>query len=213
MVNKRSKRIRRTKPRRSNIGKLNQIASNAAVRCRLPRDPPTLSSSPLTSHILPLKIKLTKGDPTIYQPAFGEIGLVTSHIDASGKPQPITASTKSLANSIASRFGFNPNVFAEYALAKVAYWGPTCTQLDHREMRPSLTVDDQTFGGGITVNDVGSASHRACLGITIPFKRWYSKDNDDSIIRLSLDLDAGWDDGHEMGIIYITMMRRSHPNM
>lgn len=213
MVNKRIKRVRRTKSRRNNIGKLNQIASNAAVRCRLPRDPPPLTSSPLTAHILPLKIKLTKGDSTIYQPSFGEIGLIVAHIDQAGKPVPVTASTKSLANSIASRFGFDPNVFAEYALAKVAYWGPTPNQLDNREVRPSLTVDDQTFGGGMTVNDVGTANHRACLGISVPFKRWYNKDNDDSIIRLSLDLDAGWTDGHEMGILYITMMRRCHPSL
>jgi hypothetical protein len=198
----------RRKPRRAISRKLQLVAQNTPVRCNMPNDPPTLTSSITTSHIIPYRLVSGPVD-AVTHPKLGETGLITVKTDKNVLvPNPLYIHVDLLHKGVCGRFGFTQSANAEYALAKVQYWGPTAAQLEGKEATPILTVDTQTASGGITVTDIGTQLHRAKLGVSLPLLRWYHSSSTEHLATISID-QTSWDTGKEAGVLYLSVQRKS----
>lgn len=153
---------------------------------------------------------MTGTSTTSTAPGLGEMGQIVVKTSASAAPDPWTFDTAFLHAGVCGRFGLDKAAHAELALLKVQYWGPTATQLTGKELRPILIVDSQTIGGGITITDVGTQIHRACLGVTNPVQYWYVSTDTSKLASIRVD-QAAWNPAAntEAGILYLSVARKA----
>lgn len=205
---------RRGRNRRAIFSKLQHVADNAPLRCNMPKDPPALNSSNSTANILAIRV-IAGTAATWTDPALGEMAQLVLEVKpaTNGKITAYSFTPALLHAGICGRFGFDKAVNAEYALIKVQYWGPTATQLNGKEIRPTLSVDTQTISGGITINDVGTQFNRATLGVSLPVMYWYDRASPNKLFTLAPDLSLSWSAGQELGILYLTVSRKAFKSL
>lgn len=207
---------RRNRNRRALFSKLQHVASNAPLRCNMPKDPPALNSTLTSSHIIPIRV-IAAGNTKLDPPTLGDTGQLSLAIApaTAGKITAFSFTTAHLHDLVCGRFGFDKAVNAEYALLKVQYWGPTATQLAGKEIRPTLSVDTQTISGGISITDTGTEINRATLGVSIPVMFWYDKGAASKLFTVAPDQSNQWASATptEFGALYVTVSRKAYKSL
>lgn len=215
--NRRNRRRNTNNRRRTGrriASRITKIATNAPMRANLPADPPALNATNTSSHIIPMAVDIASSGTAVVQtlPGYGGIGRYTTYA-TTGSIVTVGITINNLHKAVCSRYGFDVDVAAEYALRKVAYWGPTAAQQGStRDIRPSLIVDMGTVSGGICVNDVGTEMHRARCGVTLPVSYWYPSTSTTEYILLKPDQAASYADvTMPLGYLYLTVERKGFP--
>lgn len=202
----RGKRMR-GKSNRSVARKLEHIASDVVVPCRVPNDPPPVKSGLEYSRII--EFRLFSGGtstPVITPGSLAATGTIVFTGGTSGWKITLT-DTQIAAAAIAQTLGTSTST-PVFALAKAQLWGP----LSNENALAELAVSNNAVVVQ-RVYDHGTRTTRPKVGMTIPRLRWFSQASPDVAINLQIGSDATLETSSStaLGVMHLTVHVRIQP--
>lgn len=136
-------------------------------RCTISADPPVRSLTLEQSGTIRLHLKETGNDAN-------RLTASSSRVEPSllkARNKVFTLTSSDIISLIAGFANLKFTHGLEFALRKVCVWGPLNT-LASDEVYPRLGVDLGSTSAGLVITDRHTPTHRARLGISIPYTIW-----------------------------------------